>query len=196
MHRAEKTETHQEENTNQWTGTIETIGPSLPSAAYFSALGTTRAKAGGVAEQRKIDYDLNLALAQAAKKAGIGCFVLISATGTWAKAPMMPYVAMKGQMEEAAIALGFPHLVIVKPGLLLGERTEKRPAEAVARTIASSIGRLSHHLTDFWAQDAAIVAKAAVAAARQCLTGQRPAGVWYLSQQEIVRLGRTEWTGT
>src|SRR5262249_21734261 len=42
--------------------------PNSPVPSMFlSALGTTQAAAGGLANQRKIDYDLNLSLARAAK---------------------------------------------------------------------------------------------------------------------------------
>lgn len=38
---------------------------------FFSALGTTRAQAGSLEAQRKIDFDLNLELAQKAKEGGV-----------------------------------------------------------------------------------------------------------------------------
>jgi hypothetical protein len=41
-----------------------------PGAVYISCLGTTRADAGGVENQRKIDYELNRDLATRARKDG------------------------------------------------------------------------------------------------------------------------------
>lgn len=43
---------------------------AAPGSVYVSCLGTTRADAGSVEAQKKIDYDLNLALATRAKKDG------------------------------------------------------------------------------------------------------------------------------
>lgn len=100
---------------------------------------------------------------------------------------------MKAELEEAVKALDFPHTVILKPGLLAGERQDSRPAEAVVRGIAKGLGAISKRLTDFWAQDADVVGKAAVSAAVRCAEGKKEAGIWVLSQSEIVRLGRTEW---
>src|ERR1700709_2355995 len=62
----------------QWPSQLSTAKPT-PSV-FYSALGTTKAAAGSVENQRKIDYDLNLALAQAAKAAGVKVYVLISVT--------------------------------------------------------------------------------------------------------------------
>lgn len=43
---------------------------------------------------------------------------------------------VKGEVEQALRALPFDALVLLRPGLLLGERREWRPAEAVARLVA------------------------------------------------------------
>ena len=101
---------------------------------------------------------------------------------------------MKADLEEAVKALNFPHTVIVKPGLLVGTRADSRPTEAALQAISKGLGSISKKLTDFWAQDADIVAKAAVAAGMQCVQGKEE-GVWIVNQSEILRLGRKEWTG-
>lgn len=100
---------------------------------------------------------------------------------------------MKAELEEAVKGLGFSHTVILKPGLLLGTRQDSRPPEAVVRGIAKGLGLISKALTDFWTQDADVVAKAAVAAGIQCTEGKRESGIWIINQNDIVRLGRTEW---
>jgi len=162
---------------------------------FLSALGTTRAAAGGLADQRKIDYDLNLELARAAKDAGVQTYVLISYAGATSKG-LVPYPKMKGQLEDAVKALGFKHCVILKPGLLVGERKESRPTEWLVRQLAKGAGAVGNGLKDFWAQDAEVVAKAAVSAGLSCVEGKREDGVWVLEQKDIVRLGRTEWVET
>jgi len=170
--------------------------PSLfPKSAsiFLSALGTTRAQAGGFANQRKIDYDLNLALAKAAKESGVQTYVLISSAGT-NSASSMPYSKMKGELEDAVKELGFKHTVILRPGLIVGDREDSRPPEFVIRKIASLAGALSgNRLKDFWAQDAEVIARAAVAAGVQALEGKKEEGVWEVAQADIVRLGRIEW---
>lgn len=87
---------------------------------FVSALGTSRAAAGGVANQRKIDYDLNLELAKAAKAAGTKTYVLISSSGANSGSKLGPYMKMKGELEDAVKALDFEHCLVLRPGLLVG----------------------------------------------------------------------------
>jgi uncharacterized protein YbjT (DUF2867 family) len=155
----------------------------------FSALGTTRAQVGGFDAQRKIDYDLNLELAQAAKAAGVETYVLISSNGANAQS-YFAYPKMKGELEEAVKGLGFKHTVIVRPGLIVGERSESRPAEAGLRALAKGLRSLTPKAVDFWAQDAGVIARAAVTAGIMCLQGTRDEGVWVMEMGEIVPLGR------
>lgn len=101
---------------------------------------------------------------------------------------------MKASLEEAVKELNFPYTVIVKPGLLVGSREDSRPGEAITRGIAKGLGAISKAmLTDWWAQDADVVAKATVNAGMQCAEGKRKEGVWEVGQSEIIRLGRTDW---
>jgi len=160
---------------------------------FISALGTTKAQAGSLEAQRAVDYDLNLALARAAKDAGVKVYVLISVNGA-STSSMFPYTKMKGELEDAVKQLGFPHTVIVRPGLITGgKRSDSRPAEAVARGIASGLGMVSKHwLVDSWAQDADVIGKAAISAGTRCAEGKEEEGVWGLNQADIIRLGRTE----
>jgi uncharacterized protein YbjT (DUF2867 family) len=165
------------------------------ASIFFSGLGTTRSQAGGVENQRKIDLDLNLELAKAAKAAGVQTYVLISSGGANANSKM-PYPKMKGELEDAVKALGFKHTVILRPGLIVGDREDSRPPEFVIRKIAGFAGHfLGNKAKDFWAQDADVIGKAAVHAGLQCLEGKREEGDWLVCQADIVRLGRTEWVG-
>ncbi|KAL6714352.1 Protein fmp52, mitochondrial [Lecanora helva] len=179
-----------EADSSKWSEHIKSLSPQ-PNI-FMSALGTTKGQAGSFEAQRKIDYDLNLSLAQAAKELGVKVYVLISSGGV-SKKSLFPYGRMKAELEEAVVALNFPHTVILKPGLLVGTRADSRPSEAAIRSVARGVGSISKSLTDFWAQDAEIVGRAAIAAATLCSEGQREEGVWVINQGEIVRLGRTEW---
>lgn len=107
------------------------------------------------------------------------------------------YTKMKGEIERDVIALDFPHTVILRPGVIAGHRDESRPSEAVIRSVANVVGKLNtHFLKDPWAQEAEVIAKAAVAAGVKALRDETPKGsekVWTLGGSDIIRLGRTEW---
>lgn len=97
---------------------------------------------------------------------------------------------MKGELEDSVKDLGFETTVILRPGLLVGTRSDTRLAEGAFRGLANLMGHVG--LKDFWAQDADVVAKAAIAAGLQALEGGKPK-VWEIGQAEIIKLGRTEW---
>ncbi|THY15076.1 NAD(P)-binding protein [Aureobasidium pullulans] len=177
--------------------TIQSLNPSeWPSrypqntSVFFSTLGTTARIAGSFAAQRKIDYDLNLALATAAKNAGAKIYILISTSGA-SPTSKIPYAKMKGELDEAVKKLGFEHVVILKPGLLVGEREDSRPGEYMVRSFARALGWISGGvLKDSWAQDADVVARTAVAAAVEVVEGRNGEEVWVLNQREVLRMGR------
>jgi uncharacterized protein YbjT (DUF2867 family) len=136
---------------------------------------------------------LNVELAKAAKEAGSKVYVLISAA-TANKDSRFGYVKMKGEIEEDIKALEFEHTIIVQPGIISGQREESRPMEAVIRHVASFAGMISsHYLKDWWAQDADVIAKAAVSAGLKAVNGEASSKVWLVKGPDIVRLGRTDW---
>lgn len=160
---------------------------------FLSGLGTTRAAAGGTDNQYKIDYQLNYDLAKAAKAAGTKTYVLISSAGANVKSSMF-YARMKGQLEEDVKALDFDHFIIVRPGLIVGNRGESRMAEGILRSVANLAGTISGNvLKDGWAQDADVIAKAAVRAGLDAVEGKDTSRVRVLAQADIIRLGREEW---
>lgn len=87
----------------------------------FIALGTTMAQAGSQAAFRAADFDAVLAVARAAKAAGATHCAVVSALGADARSGVF-YNRVKGEAEDALIALGFERLVIARPSLLDGER--------------------------------------------------------------------------
>lgn len=184
-----KLNTVTEKDSSKWASSLTSIQP--PPSIFFSALGTTRADAGGLEQQRKIDYDLNLEMATAAKKAGAKVCVLISSSGANAQS-WAPYMKMKGELEETVKGLGFEKTVIVRPGVILGSREKSRPFEAPMRWLGSGLGMVTPKLTDFWGQDAEVIARSAVSAGLKALNGEG-ASVQELGMADIVRLGRTEW---
>jgi uncharacterized protein YbjT (DUF2867 family) len=86
------------------------------------ALGTTWDKAGkDEAAFREVDEKLVLAVAQAAKQAGVRHFIFVSTAGANPLSKTF-YMRVKGEVEKALIKLQFPRLDIVRPGLLRGRR--------------------------------------------------------------------------
>lgn len=91
-------------------------------------LGTTIATAGSQEAFRAVDHGLVLAFARACRQAGVPTLVVVSAAGADATSRIF-YNRVKGEMERDVAALGFASLSFLRPGLLLGDRTERRPLE-------------------------------------------------------------------
>ncbi|KAF2825320.1 NAD dependent epimerase/dehydratase family protein-like protein [Ophiobolus disseminans] len=174
-------------DTSQWASIFpREMHPKI----MFSGLGTTRAAAGSVEAQRKVDYDLNMELATAAKDAGVETYVLISTTGASATS-RFAYPKMKGELEDSVKALKFKHTVILRPGFIAGDRTSRESgvAEVALRWVAKGLGSVSPALKNPWAQDGELIARAAVAAGVKCLEGKQEEGVWEIGQSGVVSLG-------
>ena len=104
---------------------------------------------------------------------------------------MIPYSKMKGELEDAVQQLEFDQVVILRPGLIVGQREETRVGEGLVRWIATQAGNVSNVLKDFWAQDASVIGRAAVHATFK--PEKRGPKVKVLQQKDIVSWGRTEW---
>ncbi|KAH6678828.1 hypothetical protein F5X68DRAFT_212735 [Plectosphaerella plurivora] len=181
-----------ETDTAAWAPKLPSLSP--PPHTVFSAVGTTRAAAGGIANQWKIDHDLNIEIAKAAKAAGAKTYVFISSAGTRGlMASFAPYSKMKVGVEEAIRGLGFDNAIILRPGLILGTREESRLAEGLAHSAVHGLGRLSQAAKDSIGQDASEIGRAAVVASEIAAEGKAPEKFWVLEGADIIRLGRTEW---
>lgn len=99
--------------------------------AVICTLGTTIKKAGSPAAFRRVDHDYPLAIATLARRRGATAFALTSSVGADAAARTF-YLRTKGETENALRALAFPSLTLVRPSMIGGERTERRPLEAFA----------------------------------------------------------------
>ena len=98
------------------------------------ALGTTIGKAGSQAAFRRVDFDAPLEIARLALAGGARHFLVVSALGADARSRIF-YNRVKGELEEAVLALGFRSVTIARPSLLLGDRRERRLGEEVARRL-------------------------------------------------------------
>ncbi len=132
----------------------------------FSALGTTIGKAGSQAAFRRVDFEYPLAIAKAARSGGARHFLFVSALGANSRSFFF-YNRVKGELEEAILALGYQSVTIARPSLLLGERQEHRFGEKLAK-------RFSWLLPSPWAGvRASQVAEALVQAAHEEKPGVR-----------------------
>lgn len=107
--------------------------------AVICALGTTIKTAGTREAFRKVDYSYPMAVARLARQHGTPTFVLNSALGADAGSRVF-YNRVKGEVEHGLRALGFPSLVIARPGLIGGTREEFRLGEAVLVPLLSALG--------------------------------------------------------
>uniref|UniRef100_A0AAZ1WYL2 Protein HTATIP2 n=1 Tax=Oreochromis aureus TaxID=47969 RepID=A0AAZ1WYL2_OREAU len=103
----------------------------------YCCLGTTRAKAGAEGFIR-VDHDYVLKSAELAKAGGCTQFHLESSRGANKKSGFL-YLKVKGQVEADIEALGFDRFAIYRPGVLLVDRQESRPAEWMARKFFSTV---------------------------------------------------------
>ncbi|KAH8897060.1 NAD(P)-binding protein [Thozetella sp. PMI_491] len=182
-----------EADTSQWATKLAALSPT-PSTV-FAAVGTTRAQAGGIQPQWKIDHDLNVELAQAAKKVGTRTYVFISSAGTRGMlSSSVPYSKMKQGVEDSIKALDFEQAIILRPGAILGEREVPHVGGGALNAVIRGLGRfISQGAQDMLGQDAEVIARAAVHAAKLANEGKAPAKYWVIECADIVRLGRTEW---
>jgi uncharacterized protein YbjT (DUF2867 family) len=102
--------------------------------AGICALGTTIRTAGSEERFREVDFDAVYRFAAWCHEEGATQFHLISSVGASESAGNF-YLRVKGEAETAIRLLGFPSLCIYRPGVLLGDRQESRPGEAIARAL-------------------------------------------------------------
>ncbi|EEH33854.1 NAD dependent epimerase/dehydratase family protein [Paracoccidioides lutzii Pb01] len=179
-----------EVDTSKWGGMISSLSPR-PSVV-FNAVGTQRSKAGSLNNQWKIDHDLCIENAKAAKDAGVTTYVFISVDVPSSFLSMfVPFWKMKLGVENAIKELEFEHAIIVRPGMLIGNEEPKAPF--LEHYIFGQLNKLGQGIQDRLAQHEAVVGRAVVSAARMAEEGKAPSKYWILKPLEIVKLGRDEW---
>jgi uncharacterized protein YbjT (DUF2867 family) len=104
-------------------------------------LGTTIKTAGSRAQFRKVDYGYCLKAAELGRAAGAKAFILMSAIAASSSSTIF-YNRVKGELEDAVRQLGYPYLSIYSPSLLLGDRAEKRTAEALGTRLVPVVNHL------------------------------------------------------
>jgi uncharacterized protein YbjT (DUF2867 family) len=139
---------------------------------------------------------VNVELAKAAHAAGTETFIFVSSGGTRGlMSNLVPYSKMKIGVEDAIKSLGFKQAIILRPGLLLGQREVAHTGGPFIETVVRGLKTyLGQGVQDKFAQEDQVVARAAVKAALLAAEGKAPSKYWVLEQNDIVRLGRDEWT--
>lgn len=154
--------------------------------AVVCALGTTIRRVGGDQQAfRAVDHDLVLAVARAAKTAGVRQFIVVSSVGA-SLATKNFYLRTKGEVEQALAKLGLTRLDIMRPGLLRGQRGERRPAEKFAMFAAPLADLVLHgSYRKYRSVRDSVVARALIG-----LTKEKPAGRFVHEYDAIQRVAR------
>ncbi len=148
---------------DQWPALLggETLDVAL------STLGSTRKAAGSWAAFEAVDRHAVLAFAKAARDAGARQFLLVSSSGADAGS-RNDYLRLKGEVEDAVAALGFERVDVLRPGLLLGKRDERRVGEGIGQALAPVLSAVLRGKLDRYAPiDAGLVARAMAALAQR-----------------------------
>ena len=120
---------------------LPSIESKIRGQLYFCCLGTTIKKAGSKENFEKVDHDAVVAFAKIAKAHDATSFTFVSAMGANANS-MIFYNRVKGRTEDDVKALGLRSLIIFRPALLVGPRTEFRLGERLATVTLVPLSRL------------------------------------------------------
>lgn len=135
----------------------------------FCCLGTTIKKAVSKDAFRKVDYHYPLDIARLSLANGARQFAIVTAMGANAESSIF-YNRVKGEVERDLTSLNYPTLLIFRPSLLFGNRSENRFGER----IAAGAMRLFNPLipAKYKGIEAEKVAKAMLTTTQQGLTGK------------------------
>ncbi|WP_312311070.1 NAD-dependent epimerase/dehydratase family protein [Atlantibacter sp.] len=155
----------------QVTGPVDTV---------FCCLGTTRREAGTKEAFVHADFTLVVDTGLTGLRLGATHMLVVSAMGANAHSPFF-YNRVKGEMEEALRAQGWPRLTIARPSMLLGERNKNRFNESL---LAPLFGLLPGKWKSIQARDVAL------AMLHEALMDNAP-GVTILDSAELRARART-----
>lgn len=107
--------------------------------AVVCTIGTTIKTAGSQAAFYRVDHDLPLRVGELALRHGAQACAFNSALGADLRSRVF-YSRTKGEVERDLLALGYPSLTLVRPGLIGGERVEHRPRERLFVALTQALG--------------------------------------------------------
>ena len=120
---------------------LEKHKESINGDDCFFCIGTTRKNTPDKNEYIKVEYNIPVEVAKIAKENSINSFTYVSSLGANPNASGL-YLKNKGQAEEDLKELNFPKLSIMRPSILLGNRTENRIGEKIGIFIMKSFSPL------------------------------------------------------
>ena len=160
---------------SEWPAAIAALGADT----FISTLGTTIRQAGSQAAFVAIDKTLLLDCAAAS---GARHCISVSSVGAGGGGF---YLKTKGEAETGLQAIGFDRLDILRPGLLLGDRTGPlRPAERIGMALAPVTNLLTPAAFDRYRA----IEAAKVAAAIAALIDARTPGDYIHHNREMLAL--------
>lgn len=119
---------------------IDVLGPEVQGDVLFNAMGTTIKQAGSKSEQQRIDRDIPVAFARIASGNGVKMMLNVSSMGANMKGGF--YLKTKAEMEKGTEEFFPGHIFHFRPGMLMGNRKEFRPAEKIASVFVKIIDPL------------------------------------------------------
>lgn len=153
---------------------LEEQADAFAADDVFCCLGTTIRAAGSQEAFRRVDHDYPLAAARLASARGAKRFLLVTAMGADPGSRIF-YNRVKGEVERDVSALPFEGVALLRPSLILGDRADRRPAEALAQRLAPALSPLLlGPLRKYRAIDATAIARAMVRLAKEGVRGVRP----------------------
>lgn len=152
-------------------------------SAFFCCLGTTINQAGSQDAFKKVDHDYVVSFAELASSCRAELLVVVSSLGA-DKSSNVFYSKIKGEMEEHVRQKFSEKLHILRPSLLVGDRTQFRFGERVAILLAPIYSLLMFGpLKKYQPVPAEIVAGTMVRLAEKKLIGNL-----ILENQDILKL--------
>ena len=134
---------------------------------FFCTIGTTINKAGSKEAFRKVDFEYPQQFAKIAVKNKINQFLIISSLGATISSSNF-YLKTKGEIESFLKASTLEKVSILRPSLLLGNRTEFRFGEKVGAYFIKTFSFLFNgKLKKYKPIESAMVAKALFVIAQQ-----------------------------
>lgn len=115
--------------------------PGGPVDALICTLGSNYVTASP-AEFWRIDFEVPLAVARAARARGARQMVLVSTLGAHRRAPML-FARAKGALEEALRGLGFEALDVLRPGFIEDSTVPRTRVERWALNASVRLARRS-----------------------------------------------------
>jgi uncharacterized protein YbjT (DUF2867 family) len=150
---------------------LKKVEDKIIGDVVFCAMGTTIKTAGSKEEFAKVDYTYVLSFADIAKKNNVPQFIAVSSLGV-SEGPVNFYLSVKRDMETELKRLKFHSLIIVRPSMLLGKRSEFRLGELIGKVMMKTLSFVFiGKLRKYKAIEARTVAKAMIALSKAGIDG-------------------------